>query len=217
MTEPAGDIAGDPRPAEERMPLSELLLRLAEDEHQATSVAEIIGHFGPRAFGALIFLFAIPNLLPLPPGSSAVLGLPLLIIAPQLALGARRLHVPGPVGRRRVDGHALAAACRKAAPWLARIERLTTHRLSFMFGRFGEAMIGAVCTLLATVMFLPIPLGNMLPAAAVTALALGLVQRDGLLVIGGYLLSAASGAVLIVSGKLILAAIDRLGAMTGLW
>jgi hypothetical protein len=217
MTErPAGPTA-DPRPAEERMPLSALLLTLAEGEHRRTSVAEIIGHFGPRAFGALLFIFAIPNLLPLPPGSSSVLGLPLLIIAPQLAVGVRRLRIPGPVGRRSVDGHALAGACRKAAPWLERIEHLTTHRLSFMFGPLGEAIIGLLCTLLATVMFLPIPLGNMLPAAAVTVLALGLVQRDGLLIIGGYLLTGASAAVLILSGRLIVTAIERLGAMIGLW
>jgi hypothetical protein len=78
-------------------------------------------------------------------------------------------------------------------------------------------MIGIVCTLLAAVLILPIPLGNMLPATAVTVLALSLIQRDGLLAILGYLLAMASAAVLVLSGSLIVAAIGKLGAMTGLW
>jgi hypothetical protein len=50
-----------------------------------------------------------------------------------------------------------------------------------MFGRFGEMTIGFVCSLLAAVLILPIPLGNLLPATAIAALALSLIQRDGLL------------------------------------
>ena len=49
------------------------------------SVGEIVDRFGTRAFGALLFIFALPNLLPLPPGSSTVLGAPLLLLAPQVA------------------------------------------------------------------------------------------------------------------------------------
>jgi hypothetical protein len=205
------------RIAEEDLPLSRLLLALADADHGPMSVGDLIGHFGPRAFGALLFIFAVPNLLPLPPGSSTVLGLPLLLIAPQLAFGARRLRIPAAVGRGVVDGHALAKAFRRISPWLARVERLTTHRMAFMFGSFGSAMIGIVCTLLAAVLILPIPLGNMLPATAVTVLALSLIQRDGLLAILGYLLAMASAAVLVLSGSLIVAAIGKLGAMTGLW
>ena len=151
MSASSSPAANSSSPTEERMALSDLLLLLADDQQQRITVAEIIGHFGPRAFGALLFIFAIPTLLPLPPGSTTVLGLPLLIIAPQLAFGVRRLKVPTVVGRRSVDGPALARACRRAAPWMARVEHLTTHRLTFMSGPLGQASMGLVCTLLAAV------------------------------------------------------------------
>jgi hypothetical protein len=40
----------------------------------------VLDAFGDRAFGALMLLFAAPNVLPLPPGMSAVLGAVLSIL-----------------------------------------------------------------------------------------------------------------------------------------
>ena len=202
---------------EKRLPLSALLLSLADGPPGVLSLGEVVEHFGRRAFGAVLFVFAIPNLLPLPPGSSTVLGLPLLVIAPQLAFGARQPWIPHTLARQTVDRQVLGRVFRRAAPWVERAERLTTRRLGFMFGRLGDLMIGIVCSLLAAVLILPIPLGNMLPAAAVAALGMSLTQRDGLLTIVGYLLAIASAGLLVVSGQLVMAAIVRLGSMTGLW
>jgi len=86
-----------------------------------------------------------------------------------------------------------------------------------MFGVVGDAGIGVICSLLAAVLILPIPLGNMLPALAIAVLAFSLVQRDGLLVIAGYGLALASLALLVLSGSLVVEAVTRLGAMLGLW
>jgi hypothetical protein len=202
---------------EANLSLSALLLALAAQAEGPVSVARIVDHFGPRAFGAVLFVFAIPNLAPLPPGSTTVLGLPLLILAPQLAFGGRRPWIPKALGRLRVNGQLLAGVCRRAAPWVARGERLTTHRLGFMFGVVGDAGIGAICSLLAAVLILPIPLGNILPTVAIATLAFSLVQRDGLLAIVGYALALSSLGLLVLSGALVVEAITRLGAITGLW
>ena len=57
---------------------------------------------------------------------------------------------------------------------------------------------GLVCLLLAVVLVLPVPLGNMLPALAISLLALGVVERDGLWILAG--LAAAAVSALAVSG-----------------
>lgn len=208
----------NPEPSvEEHVPLSALLLTLAEGGSDRVSIDAIIAHFGRRAFGAVLFVFAVPNVLPLPPGSSTFLSLPLLIIAPQLAFGASEPWIPRSLGRRSVDRATLRRLCQRVAPWVERAERLTTQRLGFMFGRLGDLTIGVACSLLAAVLILPIPLGNVLPAAAIVALALSLTQRDGVLTIVGYLITLTSAGVLILSGRLVLAAVARLGSMTGLW
>ncbi len=67
-----------------------------------------------------------------------------------------------------------------------------------------------VCTLLALVLVLPIPLGNLAAGATVAVLALALLQRDGLLVLLGYLMAAISVGLLVVSAGVVAAAVQRL-------
>jgi hypothetical protein len=204
-------MAGDAASVEEdRVPLSTLLASLSARTSPTLTLDEIIEHFGRRAFGAALFIFAVPNLLPLPPGSSTVLGLPLLLIAPQLAFGKQDPWIPRAMGRRTVQASFLNAAFSRVAPWLTKVEAVTTRRLVFMFGGLGDLLLGLVCTLLAAVLILPIPLGNMLPAAAVVILALSLIQRDGLLAILGYIVAGLSALVLVLSASVVAAAVARL-------
>ncbi len=205
-----------PDPADKRLSLSQMLADLAGGGAGPVSVDEIVAHFGARAFGAVLFVFAVPNMLPLPPGSSTVLGLPLLVIAPQLALGARKPWIPRWLGQRTIDRAVLARVAAQASPWVRKAEALTKPRLTFLFGRPGEVAIGAVCALLAAVLILPIPFGNVLPAAAVSALSLSLIQRDGALTLLGYATTVVSAGVLVVSGRIVLAAFQKLEAMLGL-
>lgn len=61
-----------------------------------------------------------------------------------------------------------------------------------------EYLVGLVCLLLAIVVLLPIPLGNMLPALAISMLALGILERDGYWIVAG--LVVAAGSAVLVSG-----------------
>ena len=203
------------RSTAESQSLSALLHELAQGEGESLPLDEVVDRFGDRAFGALLFAFAIPNLLPLPPGSTTILGLPLLIIAPQLALGVPNLWLPRALGRRGVKRRDLARAFDKLIPRLAKVERMLKPRAGWVFGAVGDRLIGLVCTILALVLILPIPLGNVLPALTISALSLGLAQRDGLVALIGYGLAVASTAVLALSFGAIAAAIHRLAHMVG--
>ena len=205
----------DPPQTEKRLALSDLLDSLPGDGVGTISVEQIVDHFGARAFGAVLFVFAIPNLLPLPPGSSTFLSIPLLLIAPQLALGAHKPWLPKSLGGRVLDKAMLRRLALTATPWVRKAEKLTTPRLPFLFGRPGDVLIGLVCTLLACVLVLPIPLGNLLPAASVAALSLSMIQRDGLLTLVGYAIGALSVGVLVLSGQIVVAAFQRLEHWVG--
>jgi hypothetical protein len=202
--------ATPPHDGEQTVTLSALIRRLAEGPAERVRFEDLLAGFGARAFGAVLFIFAVPNLLPLPPGSSTVLGLPLLLIAPQLAFGRANPWLPRRLLDKTINRSVLAAISRRLGPSLARIERLSTRRLAFLFGRAGDLALGAVCTLLAAVLILPIPLGNLLPATAVAILGLSLVQRDGALALLGYLAAAVSLAVLAMGGHLVVAAARQL-------
>lgn len=194
---------------EDEARLSALLASLSERTGRLT-VRDVMEHFGPRGFGAILFIFAVPNLLPLPPGSSTLLAIPLLLVAPQLALGAEAPWAPNRVVERTVDPNWTRSLAQRVNPFLKKAEAVTWRRLPFMFGGIGDRALGAVCTLLAAVLVLPIPLGNLLPATAITILAFSLVQRDGLLALTGYAVATASFGVLVLSGNLVAAAVARL-------
>lgn len=197
-----------PAASERRKPISMILRELGEQDSLA--VGEIIDRFGRRAFGALMFVFAIPNLLPLPPGSSTLLGAPLLLLSPQVAMGIPTLWLPKIIDDRRVAGASLDRIFGRLLPWVERIERVSRPRLTFMFGPAGDRVIGVICSLLSFVLILPIPLGNLLPALTIGVLGFSLFQRDGLFALVGYALAAVSGAVLFVAADLVIDGVRHL-------
>ncbi len=69
-------------------------------------------------------------------------------------------------------------------------------RLHLLTLGIAERVLGAVCALLAFLLILPIPLGNLLPALSILLIALGLIESDGLCAMAGTLLGAISWLLL---------------------
>ena len=214
MTVAVQEARGPVRGASAEAPLrfSDALASLAAQPSDRIAVSDILATFGNHAFGALMLIFALPNALPMPPGVSAVLGAPLLFITAQLMVGRSKLWLPGFVCGRSLPRGTFVALSEKLRPPLARLERALTCRLTFLLGAVPERLIGLACLLLAAILFLPIPFGNMLPGFAISAFALGIIQRDGVAVIVGWLATAASLALVAAfSGALIAAGLALLG------
>lgn len=200
------ESAASPSPdtgPEHRLRLSDILRDLCDESHARETLGEILERFGRRAFGALLFVFAGPNLLPLPPGSSTLLGLPLALFTPQLAAGVKTPWLPARLKARQFDMGPLRSVFGALLPWVEKIEKVSRARLTFLFGPVGDRLIGAVCTLLAFILMLPLPGGNLLPAAAISVFGMALIQRDGLLALAGYGIAGFSLTVLGLAAGLI--------------
>jgi hypothetical protein len=179
-------------------PLSVVLFRLANDNgRDRISVGDLLAALGDRAIGALMFFFAAPNILPVPPGVSTLLGAPLLFFSAQLMLGMRP-WLPSVITRRSISRDDLGTLVRRIVPWLAKAEKLLKPRALVLVRPPVEYVVGLVCLVLAAILMLPIPLGNTLPALAISLLALGVLERDGVWIAIGLLASAVAGVV--VSG-----------------
>jgi len=182
-------------------PLSDVLFEIAVDTTRTRiSIDHLLKALDDRALAALVLIFALPNAIPMPPGTSSVLGTPLVFLTAQLAL-ARPPWLPAFISNRSVSRPDFAAVVARLAPWLARAEKLLKPRLLWMTSWIGERFIGLVCLFLAVVLVLPIPFGNMLPAAAICLMALGVLERDGLWVIAGLVTTVV--AVALVAGVLV--------------
>ncbi|MGD9835612.1 MAG: exopolysaccharide biosynthesis protein [Piscinibacter sp.] len=181
-----------------KLTLSDMLRELAGDERrERIAVADLLDALGDRALAALLFVFALPNVLPMPPGTSAILGAPMLFLAAQMAFNMKA-WLPALIARRSMARSDFLTMVERVSPWLERAEKLMKPRLTPLAVGAMESVVGAVCLLMSLAVFLPIPLGNMLPALAICLLAMGILERDGLWVLAGLATAVAAGAL--VSG-----------------
>ncbi|MGQ0567053.1 MAG: exopolysaccharide biosynthesis protein [Gemmobacter sp.] len=184
------DVAIAKKPRHER--LSRALARIArEAEGERITLGDLLAALRERAYGAMILVFAFPNMLPSPPGLAAVLGLPLVVLSALLMTG-HAPWLPRFIARRGLTTATFRTMVDRAIPWIKRAERLLRHRLLPLTGGLGQRAIGALCLILALVLMLPVPFGNLMPALAISVLSLGLLERDGFWVLSGVVVAAAA-------------------------
>jgi hypothetical protein len=148
---------------------------------------------GDRGFGVLLFIFALPNLVPVNiPLLSAVLGLPLVLLAAQLTYGRHKPWFPRWLTERSFPREGFANVVLRSLPYLEGAERLLRPRLTVLLSWTGERLIGLAILILALVLFLPIPFANWLPACAIAIIGLAIVEKDGLAVLVGLAVGVAS-------------------------
>lgn len=148
---------------------------------------------GDRGFGVLLFIFALPNLVPVNiPLLSAVLGLPLVLLAAQLTYGRHKPWFPRWLTERSFSREGFANVVLRSLPYLEGAERLLRPRLTVLLSWTGERLIGLAILVLALVLFLPIPFANWLPACAIAIIGLAIVEKDGLAVLVGLAVGVAS-------------------------
>ncbi|MES2120534.1 MAG: exopolysaccharide biosynthesis protein [Pseudomonadota bacterium] len=194
MTDTPTTAGGQP------LPFSRLLTHILEEHGgERLTFSELSARLRDRAWGGLLLIFAAINLLPLPPGTTMVTGLPLLVITAQMAVGRSRPWFPRKLDQRGIGAEHLGRVAARMRPWEDRIERILKPRWCALTNHRAARAIGLVCFALSAILWLPIPLGNHVPALAMTLFALALIYRDGLLVILGVLATIASLALVSVT------------------
>lgn len=194
-SEDEGASAHEPSPPHRRG-FSEVLRSLADSSSERVSVGSVLEAFGDRAFGALLLVFAFPNALPMPPGTSAVLGAPLVFIAFQLMVGRPVLWLPKLITNRSMSRADFSGLADKVEPWVKKLERLLKPRLPLLTTPFADRLTGLACFVLSLILALPIPFGNIPPAITISAFALGMIESDGVAIGAGWLGTVVSFAIL---------------------
>jgi hypothetical protein len=182
------------RPVPERT--SEVLRDLAEGEGERVTFREILAELKHRALGFALLIFALPCCLPMPPGIPTICGIAIVIIAVNLIAARQRLWLPRAIADKSVRRADLQRIVERWGPHLERLEKICKPRWPIVTDTVGKILIGVVIFALGIIMILPIPfLGNMPPGFAATVIAIGMAERDGLVVLLGMLVSAAAIAI----------------------
>lgn len=172
---------------------------LDTDADGTVSLEEIVARAGDRGYGIMLLLLTIPCFIPvLPPGTSGVVGVLMILVASQMLVGRRQLWLPARWRRKRLAPATVQAIQTRGIALLQRIERVSYPRGRWLTRNGVLLRVSAlIVILLSLVLSSPMPFMNTLPAFSIALIAIGLMNHDGYLLLAGNLLGVA---VLLVVG-----------------
>jgi hypothetical protein len=176
------------------MDLNELL---GEAAGRSLTIGELEEILHGRGFALFILLFALPFCAPVAiPMLSIPFGIVITFLGLRIAFG-RKPSLPGFILGKRVDYAILERIIQiglKLCRWMEKIAKPRMHFLQRWPGMINLIGVGIASGGIQLLLPLPplIPLSNTLPAISVVLLTAGLIERDGVFVLCGYVLNIAA-------------------------
>ena len=164
---------------------------------EETTIGAVLDAIADRGFGLILLVLALPAALPLPaPGYATPFGLMMALLALQMMRGRRTPWFPERVRKRVVAKSKLAWTVKNAGVPLRFVEWIIRPRLSGLArNRAFLALVGFVVLLMSISMSMPIPLTNTAPSFVIFVLAAGILEEDGLVLLGGLLLAPIAAGI----------------------
>lgn len=171
------------------MELRSLLARAAEDDLR---LGEILEPFPVRGHALMIVLFSFPMSLPVaPPFLGGPFGLVLALLGLYLTLG-RNPWLPRFLRDRRISSHRFRAIVQRLIRIAKVLESFLHPRILLLTDMLWLRRCHAIYVLLLALLLampvpLPVPFSNTVVAFPIFIMGLGLLERDGVFVLLGYL------------------------------
>lgn len=183
------------------VPISDRLSQLAGGaEGDAVSLEWILQQLHERAFGLFLLVLALPCCIPFLYGVPQIVALPLMFVSAQILAGRASPWLPEKLAARTVTVESLRGLASRAKPWLRRIEAFSRPRQVRLTYAPFDRIVGLALVLFSASILVPLPGTNTVPGFAVVLVSMGLLQRDGILVLLGMLLGTAWITTLVFAG-----------------
>jgi len=170
--------------------LLEDIIHSIKGEH--ITLRDLLAMMGESGLLLLCAFLSLPFLFPVSiPGVSTVFGAGIVLISAAITLN-RLPWLPAKVADRRLESGKLRPVLQRGVTFLRKFDRFFKPRMSgFTSGAVmnrinGLVLMGAGLLLMAPLGL--IPFSNTLPGVAILLLAAGISQRDGLVVVAGYVM-----------------------------
>ncbi|MFU7502536.1 MAG: exopolysaccharide biosynthesis protein [Candidatus Tisiphia sp.] len=176
----------------DRTTVSSVFYKLGQKEKkEKTRISELLVDFHENGLLLTILFFAIPVAIPLPypPGFTTIVGIPLMILSMQMLLGFRQVSLPSKINNYQISNDILINISDKVVPKIKFVEKYIRPRFSFAASIYCEQFIGLISLICSIAISIPLPLTNAIPALGITIMALGLLNRDGLTIVLGFITS----------------------------
>ena len=171
--------------------LSSLEVLVEGTDRPVLSFGEDIDGLGHKALPALLLVCAAVNVVPAPPGLSAILGIPLVLLSLQRVLGFG-VHVPAWMRRKSIQRTTAQRMLDRARPWIRAAEERLRHRWASLTSDRVRPALDWIILALALTVLIPFPFTAMLPAFSVCLISFGLLEKDGIFVAVGCALGTVA-------------------------
>jgi len=177
-------------PENQRSRTSDVIVELIKQaQSPGITLRNLTDRLGDRTFGMLLMLIALFNVLPL---VSIIGGILIATLGLQMILGRRKAWLPSVILDRELPNDKVQAILRTFEPKVRKLEQYIYPRIQYMEAPVVDQVNGCIILLLGLLISLPFPFTNIAPAFVVMVMGLGLMERDGLLQIGSFLLGMLS-------------------------
>lgn len=159
------------------------LLALRRRSERVT-VDDCIGVLGENSILLGLMLFTLLSSLPLfgIPGFTTLTGVPIVLLGSQLLTAREGIWLPASIRRRSLSSAKLWNWMQKILPSVRKGERLLKPRIAVMSSQPMHYVAGVFFIAMGILLALPIPFINFPAGFSMFVLAVGLVERDGVLI-----------------------------------
>ena len=176
------------------------------------TLGELSEAFGEKGFGMLLLLLAFPAALPIPaPGYATPFGILMIVLGSQMLRGYKTPQLPETMKKRVLKFSLLDFSLKNGASLFRVVEFFVKPRLENLVTKLYRIM-GLIIIFMAAFMTLPIPLTNTAPSFVIFVMAASLLEKDGLSLIAGIILTPV--ALLIAGGAIYFALTYGVEAVT---
>ena len=191
-------------------------LRQAADQHRAggggvdvkLSLQDLLRLHGESSLAVLLMLLAVVSVLPVA-GAGTLMSFGMWAVAWSWVRERETLSLPARLGSLSLNER-WSGRCLHGLAWLYESsQRLMRPRWAWLSHAGTRAWWGAWIALMGLVIFVPLPLGNVLPSLSLVLLSLGWMFRDGLVLIVSTALGVAAMAYTVSLGHVVTALLQR--------
>ncbi|GMO64302.1 MAG: exopolysaccharide biosynthesis protein [Rickettsiales bacterium] len=174
------------------------LLKNVKDRHindDNINIGDLLKSLENGGFAFINMVCAIILMIPTPPPIAIVMGLAVMFFSWQMMVGYVSVWMPKYITSKSIPRHYLQIAIDKSLIYLSRVEKLTHRRFVFMFNENVNRISAFIMFICAAISLSPLLFANTIPGIAIVLICFGILNKDGLIIVIGYIVAIVGAAV----------------------
>lgn len=138
-------------------------------------------------FAFLNLILSLILFIPTPPPIATISAILIIFLSFQMILGLKEVWLPNFIVNKSIKRTTLALIVGKSSIYLSKMEKITRRRFIFMESDIMQRIIGLIILILAILSLTPILFANSMPGISIILISFGMLNKDGLMVILGFI------------------------------